>query len=313
VTTDPEGRARAPAPAEQRQRLVGIALLVGAVACFSCLDASAKWVNRTTDPIQTASVRYVGSFLLVSAFLNPWTRAGIFRTRSPWLQCGRALCLVLATLCAFTGLRYLPLTQMTSITFASPLIVALIAGPILGERIGAKRVVAVLVGFMGVLVVTRPASGGMHPAALLAVAAACANALYSVTTRLLASRDPADTTLFYTGLVGSLVMLPVVPFVWAAPASPLVWLLMAALAVFGTLGHWLLILAHKHTPASTLAPFFYAQLLWATILGYLVFGEAPDRWTLIGGGIVMASGLYLLFSERGTRARVGLAAPETER
>jgi drug/metabolite transporter (DMT)-like permease len=317
VRTNPDERGRKPASVtattEQRQRLIGIGLMVGAVACFACLDASAKWVNRTTDPIQTASVRYVGSFLLVSAFLNPWTRAGIQRTRSPWLQGGRALCLVVATVCSFTGLRYLPLTQMTSITFASPLIVALIAGPILGERIGARRLTAVLVGFAGVLVVTRPSSGGMHPAALLAVAAACANALYSVTTRLLASRDSAETTLFYTGLVGSLVMLPVAPFVWAAPASALVWLLMAALAVFGTLGHWLLILAHKRTPASTLAPFFYAQLLWATVLGFLVFGEAPDRWTLIGGGIVMASGLHLLFSERAARARAGLAAQEVER
>jgi drug/metabolite transporter (DMT)-like permease len=297
------------ATTERRQRLIGIALLIGAVACFACLDASAKWVNRTTHPIQTASVRYIGSFLLVGAFLNPWTRAGILRTRRLGLQCGRALCLVVATLCSFFGLRYLPLTEMTSITFASPLIVALIAGPILKERIGPRRALAVLVGFAGVLVVTRPGSGGMHPAALLAVAAACANALYLVTTRLLASRDPAATTLFYTGLVGSVLLLPVAPFVWATPAASLTWLLMAALVGFGTLGHWLLILAHKRAPASTLAPFFYAQLLWATILGLLVFGEVPDRWTLIGGGIVMASGLYLLHRERAQRKPPGAESP----
>ena len=283
---------------EQRRRLIGIALMIGAVACFACLDATAKWVNRSTDPIQTAAVRYLGSFLLVGAFFNPWTRTRILRTRRPWLQCARALCLVFATVCAFFALSFLRLTEVTSITFAAPLLVALLAGPLLGERIGARRLTAVLVGFAGVLVVTRPASGGLHPAALLAVAAACANALYSIATRFVAAYDPPETTLLYTGLVGSAVFVPVVPFVWVSPSSALGWALLAALGAFGALGHWVLILAHKRAPASVLAPFFYAQLLWATVLGFLVFGEVPDRWTLIGGAIVITSGLYLVSLER---------------
>src|SRR3954464_4567540 len=118
--------------------------MLGAVACFACLDASAKWINRTADPLQTASVRYLGSFLLVSLFFNPWTQAGLLRTRSLKLQCGRALCGVAATICSFFALKYLRLTEATSITFASPLVVALLAGPILGERIGAQRLAAVL-------------------------------------------------------------------------------------------------------------------------------------------------------------------------
>ena len=284
--------------AEQRRRLVGIALMLGAVACFACLDASAKWVNRTTDPLQTAAVRYLGSFLLVSLFFNPWSRADILRTRSLKLQAGRALCLVVATICSFSALKYLRLTEVTSITFASPLVVALLASPLLGERIGAHRLAAVLTGFAGVLVVTRPGVGGLHVAALFAVGAACGNALYSIATRLVASRDSSETTLFYTGLVGSLFFLPIAPFVWTWPEGPLIWLLLAALGTFGALGHWLLILAHRRAPASVLAPFFYAQLLWATLLGFLVFGETPDRWTLIGGAIVMASGLYLVARER---------------
>ena len=293
------GGAPRPAPgAEQRRRLVGIALMLGAVACFACLDASAKWINRTTDPLQTAAVRYLGSFVLVSLFFNPWSRAGILRTASLRLQAGRALCLVFATICAFTALKYLRLTEVTSITFASPLVVALLASPILGERIGAHRLAAVLAGFAGVLVVTRPGVGGLHIAALFAVGAACGNALYSITTRLVAGRDSSETTLFYTGLVGSLVFLPITPLVWSWPEAPLTWLLLGALGTFGALGHWLLILAHRRAPASALAPFFYAQLLWATLLGFLVFGETPDRWTLIGGAIVMASGLYLVLRER---------------
>ena len=241
---------------EQRRRRIGIVLMLGAVACFAGMDASAKWINRTTDPLQTAAVRYLGSFLLVGLFFNPVTKVGLLRTRSLKLQCLRALCLVGATICSFFALKYLRLTEATSITFASPLVVALLAGPILGEHIGRERLAAVLAGFAGVLVITRPGLGGMQAAALLAVGAACGNALYSVTTRLVAANDAAETTLFYTGLVGSIVFLPVLPLVWVSPASPTHWLLMAGLGVLGALGHWLLILAHRHAPASVVAPFF---------------------------------------------------------
>lgn len=298
---------RPPVAPHQRERLAGIALLIAAVACFACLDASAKWVNRTTDPVQTAAARYLGSFLLIGACFNPWTRPRILRSRSLGLQCARALLLTLATICSFMALRYLRLTQATSITFASPLIVALLAGPMLGERIGARRLAAALVGFLGVLVITRPGSGAFHPAMLLAVVTACANALYAATTRILAARDPSETTLLYTGLVGSLAFLPSLPFVWVTPSAPIVWLAMAGLGLFGALGHWLLILAHGRAPASVLAPFFYLQLLWATLLGFLLFGELPDRWTFAGGTIVMASGLYLLHQERAGRPRPGAA------
>ena len=155
-----------------------------------------------------------------------------------------------------------------------------------------------------------PGSHGVHPAVVLALVTACSNAFYSVATRLMAGHDAPETTLFYTGLVGSLLVLPAAPFVWTTPTSALVWLAMAGAASFGALGHWLLILAHKHTPASTVAPFFYVQLLWATLLGWIVFGEAPDRWTLVGGMIVMGSGLYLLSRERAKGKPLSADAPD---
>ena len=288
-------------------RLAGIALMLGAVACFACLDASAKWVNRTTDPLLTAAVRYIGSFLVVGALLRPWARPAILRTRRPLLQAGRTLCLVLATVCTFYAVRHLPLTQMTSISFASPLVVALLAGPLLGERLDARRLGAVLAGFAGVLLVTRPAGADFHPAMLLALVTACASALYAVATRTLAGHDRSETTLFWSGLLGAAIFLPVLPLAWSAPASPWTWAGMAGIVAFGTLGHWMLILAHGRAPASVLAPFFYAQLLWATLLGFLVFGEVPDRWTFAGGAVVMASGLFLLHAER---ARGRAAAPD---
>lgn len=283
---------------ERRQTLIGVALIIGTVACFAALDASAKWVNQTTDPLQTASVRYLGSFLLVSLFLNPFSRRGILKTQSLKLQCGRALCLTIATFCNFAALRYLPLTEATSINFASPLIVTLIAGPLLGEWIGIRQIGAVVVGFIGVLVITRPGGEGIHPAALLSLITAGSNALYVVTTRLLTARDTPETTMFYTGFVGSILALPILFFVWTTPTDPRVWAAMAATVVFGSLGHWLLILAHRFAPASTLAPFFYVQLVWVALVGFMIFGEVPDGWTLIGGTIVIASGLYLLYQGR---------------
>jgi drug/metabolite transporter (DMT)-like permease len=119
-----------------------------------------------------------------------------------------------------------------------------------------------------------------------------------VTTRILSRRDSSETTMFYAGLIGAAVFVPIVPFVWTAPASLAVWGMFAGLGAFGAFGHWLLILAHKHAPASVLAPFYYVQLLVAAILGYVAFEETPDRWTVCGGLIVMGSGMYLLYRER---------------
>lgn len=283
---------------ERRQRLVGILLMLGAVLSFAGLDACAKWLNGVMHPLQTVGLRYLASLLFIAAAFNPWTVPGVLRTRRLGLQCGRAALLVVATLGAFTALAFLPLAEVASITFASPLVLALIAGPLLGERLGVHRVAAALAGFAGVLVITRPGFSGMHLAALGAVAAACANALYGVATRHLAAHDRPETTLLIASIVGSLIMLPALPLVWTTPAQPLVWVVIAVMGGFAAFGHWLLILAHRRAPASVLAPFLYAQLAGAVVLGLLVFGQVPDRWTLLGGSIVMASGLYLLYRER---------------
>lgn len=286
------------AKAESRGALTGILLILGTMVCFACMDASAKWLGSRLNPIQTIATRYVVSFVLVALFFNPWTKPGVLKTQHLGLQCGRALCLLLATATGWTAVRYLALTQLTSIVFAAPLLVAVLAGPMLGEKLGPRRVIAVCVGFAGVLVVTRPFGGSMHPAALLALLAALGNALYSILTRKLAAHDAPETTMFYTGLVGSVVVLPAVPFVWHSPMEWRVWAVLLALGGFGALAHWLLILAHRYTSASTLAPFYYAQIVGAVIFGFVIFHELPDRWTWTGTAIVIASGLYLFWRER---------------
>ena len=134
--------------------------------------------------------------------------------------------------------------------------------------------------------------------ALLSVAASFCYALYAIWTRKLAAYDSTETTLFYSGLAGVLLLTPVLPFFWQTPPSAFHWLLLASLGVYAALGHYLLILAYRRAPAPVLSPFMYSQLLWMVLLGVIVFGDVPDRWTLIGAGIVVASGLYLLYRER---------------
>ncbi|MCB5177338.1 DMT family transporter [Microvirga lenta] len=282
----------------RRQRLIGIALMCGALICFSCLDATAKWVNRSVDPLVTVWARYMSAFLLTAAVLNPWTQPGLLKTRHLPLQLVRSTLLFLSTLCNFVALQYLQLVETMSIIFSTPLLVALLAGPILGEYVGARRMAAIGVGFVGILVITRPGLGAMHPAVLLSVAGAVAYAFYGITTRMLASHDSTATTTFYSGLAGIVLMTPLLPWIWTTPPSPLTWLLLALTGVFGGLGHWLLILAHARAPAAILSPFIYSQIIWMLALGYILFGDWPDPWTFAGAGIVIASGLYLLYRER---------------
>lgn len=282
-----------------RDRLIGIALMCGALACFTGLDASAKWLGgQGLDPLLVTWARYTFAVVLATLFVNPWTTPGVTRTTRPWLQLGRSVLLLLSTVLNILALRYLQLTETMAIQFTTPLLVALIAGPMLGEWVDRRRLIAIVVGFLGILVITRPGLGDMHPAALFSVGATVCYAFYNISTRILAAHDSSATTMFYSGLAGVLLVTPVLPYVWTTPASPLVWAVLVAIGAFGALGHWLLILAHARAPAPVLAPFIYTQLVWMAGAGYLLFGDVPNRWTLAGAMIVIGSGLYLLSRER---------------
>lgn len=283
---------------QRRQRLTGIALMCGAVALFACLDATAKYLNTEMDSLQVAWARYTSALLLTLIVSNPLTQPGLLRTRQPTLQIVRSLLLVGSTTLNFLALRWLQLDEALSIIFTFPFIVAIAAGPMLGEWIGWRRWLAICVGFGGVLLITRPGFGGMHPAAILTILATIFYGLYAVITRIVARTDSNQTSLFYANCIGALVMLPVIPFVWTAPENWWVALLLACLGVFGSAGHFLLIAGHRIAPASILSPFVYTQLIWVVIFGYVVFDHVPNNWTMAGAAIVIASGLYLLHRER---------------
>jgi len=278
-------------------RLIGIALMCGAVGTFAFLDTTAKYLGRHIDVLQVVWARYTFAFLLTLIISNPLSRPGLLRTGRPLFQIGRATVLLGSTFLNFFALKYLRLDQVLAIAFSTPFFVAALSGPVLGEWVGARRWAAIGVGFMGILVVTRPGFGLVHPAVFLAVMAAVSYAAYALSTRILARTDANETTLFYSNFVGAALMLPVVPFFWKTP-DPWQVVLMALAGALASLGHYLLIAAHRLAPASLLSPFIYSQMVWVIMLGYAVFGDVPDAYTLTGASIVIASGLYVLHRER---------------
>lgn len=286
-----------PAPAP----LVGIALMCLAVMSFALTDTTAKWLSAHINVLIVVWARYVIHFALSLLVFNPWTVPGLMRTKRPVLQIVRSALLFATTALNFTALQFLQLDQTVSIMFSIPFFVALFAGPLLGERVGLERWLAIVVGFAGILLVVRPGAGGIHPAAILSLVAAATYALYSITTRMLARTDASKTTLFYTALVGSVVASIPLPFVWETPRDPAVIGAMLGLGAVAGAGHFVLILAHARAPAATLAPYIYTQILSMIALGWLVFGQVPSLWTLAGAAIVIASGTYLLV--RDARAR----------
>jgi drug/metabolite transporter (DMT)-like permease len=272
--------------------------MCGAVACFAFLDTTAKYLNLHMSTLEVVWARYTGAFLLPFIVSNPWTRPGLVTTARPLLQVGRSVLLLASTMCNFMALRYLQLDEAISIAFSTPFFVAALSGPILGEWVRWRRWTAISVGFLGVLVVTRPGPGSFQPAALLSLGGAMCYALYALSTRILARTDSNETTLFYSNIVGAGAMLPVVPFFWTTPTDALIIALMVVTGALGSFGHYLLIAAHRLAPAAVLSPFIYAEIPLMIVLGFLVFDDLPNRWTLTGAAIVVASGLYILHRER---------------
>jgi drug/metabolite transporter (DMT)-like permease len=187
--------------------------------------------------------------------------------------------------------------------------VALLAGPLLGEWVGRRRMLAILVGFLGVVIAVRPGFGVMHPAVLYAFASMLVYALFMLLTRHMAHVDPPLVTLFYSMFVGTLGAIPFAAADWHAPPDVLACVLLASLGILGGTGHWLFLHAYRLAPASFIAPFLYMQLLTMVAFGYAVFGDLPDLWTLAGASLIVASGVYLVQRERRLAREMADAAP----
>jgi drug/metabolite transporter (DMT)-like permease len=297
--------------AARRLRLIAVGLMCAAAVFFSGIDSSAKWLSVHLPAVEIVWARYVGAAVFSLLAARSLSRPRVLVSRSPGLQIIRSTLLLGSTVCNFLALRQLQLAETSTISFLSPLVVALLAGPWLGERIGGARMAAIAVGFLGVLIAVRPGTAAFQPIVLACLAGVVCNALYGLTTRALAARDLSETTLVWTPIAGVVALTPLLPWAWRTPESGLVWAVMGVMGLCGGLGHWLLILAHHRAPASVLAPFGYTQLIWMIVLGALVFGDWPPVATLIGAGIVIASNLFLVWRERGgsNLRRPTIAAP----
>jgi drug/metabolite transporter (DMT)-like permease len=281
----------------------GIALMLAALLCFALLDATSKHLSQTFSVPLLVWARYTFHFLLMVVFLAPSRRSRLFATRRPLLQVVRALLLVGVTGFAMAAFRIMPLAETTALLFVTPLFVALLAGPMLGEKVGALRWSAVAAGFVGMLLIARPGGALLLEGIVLCLTGAACYALYQIQTRQLSPTEDTVTMLFYTALVGTVAMSLALPWIWGGPLpTRLEALMIASLGIFGGTGHFLLIAAYRHATASTLAPLGYVQLIWATLLGWLFYDALPDALSLAGMAIIAGSGILLAWHARpGTR------------
>ena len=285
--------------AERRQRTIAILMMCATMVCFAGHDTSAKWLALSLPTVEIVWARYVAAAIFGLIVAGPLRRPTLLMPRRPVMQALRSLMLLGSTMGNFLALRHLQLAETATISFLQPLLVALAAGPLLGEWVGPARLAAIGFGLVGIFVATAPGTNAFQPVTLLAIGGVLCNTVYALLTRVLAAHDAAETTLFWTPLAGVVLLTPVLPFVWVLPPTLFILGIVLLMAVFATAGHGLLILAHRHAPAPILAPFAYTQLLWMIGSGLMVFGDRPPASTLIGAAIIVGCGLFLFSRERG--------------
>jgi len=275
--------------------LNAIALALSATVLFGTSDTISKYLSNSLPIVEFIWIRYV-LFLLMAVILVRVPRRSV-RPRNPGLQITRGFCVVGSSVLFVYGVRQLTMAQATTISFLSPLLITILSIPLLGETVGPRRWAAVAAGMLGILVVVRPGIDSFQPAVLFGIASAFCWALALIITRKISNSDAPQTTVLWSAAIGTAVLTVLLPFDAAWP-TPKQLALSLVLGVLASGGQWLVILAHRLAPASLLAPFFYSQLLWVSALGYLVFANVPDRWTLAGAAIIIASGLYTAHRER---------------
>lgn len=273
----------------------GIVLLMGSTIFLACSDAMGKYLTKSLPPVEIAWLRFTMFVLIMLPVLIRHPRA--LKSINPGVQTLRALALLASSLLFITGLRYLPIAEASATTFIAPIFVTGLSILLLGEKVGKRRWAATIVGLLGVMIVVRPGTAAFHPAAVLPILSALAWAGTLVLTRKISGGDHVITTMAYTALVGFLVLSAIVPFYWVAPTWQQV-AIGACIGIAATTGHWIVVLAFRYADASVLAPFSYSQLVWVTLLGFILFGEVPDIWTVAGAAVIIGSGLYTAHRER---------------
>jgi drug/metabolite transporter (DMT)-like permease len=300
----PEKKSAVPtAPARADRPFRGIALILASTVFLGASDVTAKYLSATLPSIEIAWVRFLVFALIMSPAMLPGSPLFALRSERPGLQLMRGVALLSSSLFFISGLRFLPIAEASATGFIAPLFVTALSIAFLGETVGVRRWLATGVGLIGVLIILRPGSSAFHPAAFFPIVSALAWACTLIMTRMMSGRERAITTMTYSSIAGVCIGSALVPFVWVVPT----WhdiLFGILIGVASTAGQWIVVLAFRYADASVLAPFSYTQLLWVSILGFLVFGEVPDVWTVTGAVFIVASGLYTAHRERVRRSQI---------
>ena len=288
-------------PSRETHIARGVLFIVGATLLFVCLNTAVKLLSPSLSTVQLLWSRSLGHSLFIIAIFAPTFGWRLVVTQKPVIQLTRSLMLLTSSTFFFSAIGRVPLADATAVSFTAPFLVAILAGPMLGERVSRGHWLAIAAGFGGALIVIRPTGGAANVYALLVLGSAACYAVYQLLTRRVAGVDPPETSVTYSALIGTVVLCLLVPFFWRTPTSIFHGLLFSSLGLFGGLGHYFVARGFLWGPVSILAPIHYVQLIWAAVMGYLVFDHVPSGWTWLGAGIIIVSGLGIAWWE-GQRA-----------
>lgn len=289
-------QAAAPSP-RTRPLVTAILFMLAAITVLPCMNVLARYLSAEYSTLQIIWARYTGHLIFALIFFLPGHGLGLLRAQKPGIHIIRSVLMFLCTCLFFLAIRYIEVPVASAINFTSPIIVTALAVPFLGEKVGWRRWIAVLIGFVGALIIIRPGGAESHWAMLCVLGTAFFYAVYQVLTRKYASSDSAETSITYIALIGALIPSLILPFDYKLPQSTLDFGLFALIGFLGGLGHFFVIKAFRLGEASLLSPFNYGQLLMATVLTFLIFGTLPDAYTWLGAGIIVGSGLYITYRE----------------
>ncbi|MCA3565249.1 MAG: DMT family transporter [Methylocystis sp.] len=284
-------------PAGDGSRLIAILLILAASLIFAVSDSVAKLV---VGPLPAVELMWIRSIVVVLITLPAvlWRKGpGVLRAKQPLRQILRGACIFISSIAFLTGLIYLPLADASAINFIWPLLITIFSVFMLGEKVGIRRAGALLAGCIGMLIIIRPGSGAFQPAAVFPLIAAAVWAFASVLTRMMAAAESPETTLIWSAAIALLCSTLILPFVWVTPT----WREIGFGVFIGlssAAAHSMIVFAFDRAPASALAPFSYMQLVWAALCSLLIFDAVPDRWVILGGAIIAASGIYTAHRER---------------
>lgn len=280
-----------PARSTRHSALAGIALTVGACACFALLDTATKLVSATVPLFMALWLRYMFQSLLTSAWVLPRSGWRLPRTAHPRFQVLRAVLFAGTSLFGFFSIRVMPLPEFTAIVAATPLCVTLVAALWLRQHVSLPRWLLVITGLASVMLILRPGGDTLGWALLLPLAMLALATGYQILSSLMAGQEDPATTQFYTGWIATALTSLGAPFVWTQIDNPWIWLGTFVMGLSSALGHLMLLRAYAHTTPATIAPFLYTQIGFAMLASWAVYGHMPDGWSLVGMALIAASGV----------------------